>query len=117
MLKKCPRCELNYITENENVCKVCAQEIKGEQSFGDVVEVICPQCNERYVVPGKELCIYCIMENKTNKKEADDDDHEQVDSEFQDLDIEALEENTLDDLDELDEDDEEFDDYDVDEED
>ena len=116
MLKKCPKCELNYITENENVCKVCAKEMKGEQSFGDVVEVICPQCNERNVVPGKELCIFCIMENKKNKEQIGDDEHPEVDADFEDLDIDALEENAMVELEEIDVDDEDFDSFDDDEE-
>ena len=27
-LVKCPRCELNYITENEKYCKVCLREMR-----------------------------------------------------------------------------------------
>ena len=29
-LSKCPRCELNYITDGEKYCKICRQEMKGE---------------------------------------------------------------------------------------
>lgn len=43
-LVKCPRCELNYITENEKYCKVCLREMKGE-SPKDEVE-LCSVCNE-----------------------------------------------------------------------
>ena len=42
-LVKCPRCELNYITENEKYCKVCLREMKGE-SPKDEVE-LCSVCN------------------------------------------------------------------------
>ena len=27
---KCPRCELNYIQEDEQYCPVCKREMKGE---------------------------------------------------------------------------------------
>ena len=30
-LIKCPRCDLNYIQENEKLCKVCQRELKGSQ--------------------------------------------------------------------------------------
>ena len=51
--RKCPRCELNYITDNETLCKVCKREIKGD----DRLEVIdlCTVCNERPVMPGKDI--------------------------------------------------------------
>ena len=29
-LVKCPRCELNYISGNETICKVCYREIHGK---------------------------------------------------------------------------------------
>ena len=43
-LRKCPRCELNYIQEDEDYCKVCKREMKGE----DVAEEVemCTVCNE-----------------------------------------------------------------------
>lgn len=32
----CPRCELNYMNENEKMCSVCRREVKGEsEQFGD----------------------------------------------------------------------------------
>ena len=32
-LVKCPRCDLNYIREDEKYCKVCLREMKGEPSL------------------------------------------------------------------------------------
>ena len=29
-LIKCPRCDLNYIREDEKYCKVCLREMKGK---------------------------------------------------------------------------------------
>ena len=40
-LRKCPRCELNYIQENEKLCKVCLRELKGSQvedEIGDLAK-------------------------------------------------------------------------------
>ena len=58
-LKKCPRCELNYITEKEKYCKVCLREMKG--SVRDEVEM-CSICNEEPAMPGRDVCIFCLRE-------------------------------------------------------
>ena len=31
-LRKCPRCELNYIKDDEKYCNVCRREMKGGDS-------------------------------------------------------------------------------------
>ena len=46
---KCPRCELNYIREEEQYCPVCKREMKGE-SHNDPFE-LCSICNENPVMP------------------------------------------------------------------
>ena len=51
---KCPRCELNYIREEEQYCPVCKREMKGE-SHNDPFE-LCSICNENPVMPGKDVC-------------------------------------------------------------
>ena len=57
---KCPRCELNYIREEEQFCPVCKREMKGE-SREDPFE-ICSICNENPVMPGKDVCLICYKE-------------------------------------------------------
>ena len=57
---KCPRCELNYIREEEQYCSVCKREIKGE-SREDPFE-LCSICNENPVMPGKDVCLICYKE-------------------------------------------------------
>ena len=69
-LVKCPRCELNYITENEKYCKVCLREMKGE-SPKDEVE-LCSVCNEAPALPGRDVCLFCLKEmsgGNTNRAE------------------------------------------------
>ena len=64
-LVKCPRCDLNYIREDEKYCKVCLREMKGE-SKEDEVE-LCSICNEEPALPGKDICLFCLKEmNKSN---------------------------------------------------
>ncbi len=56
----CPRCELNYIIGNENYCKVCLQEMRGQTSAEETE--LCSICNENPVVPGKDVCAVCLQE-------------------------------------------------------
>ena len=57
---KCPRCELNYIREEEQYCSVCKREMKGE-AHDDPFE-LCSICNENPVMPGKDVCLMCYKE-------------------------------------------------------
>ncbi len=45
-LKKCPRCELNYIREGEKYCDICKRYMKGEAD-ADSVAATCVECGER----------------------------------------------------------------------
>ena len=70
MLKKCPRCDLNYITPDQKYCKVCLREMKGD-SGTDEVE-LCSICNEAPALPGKDVCLFCLREmNKSNSDETE----------------------------------------------
>ena len=60
-LIKCPRCELNYIYENEKICSVCKRDVRGEAEQDDILE-LCSECGEHPVMPGQELCMYCLKE-------------------------------------------------------
>ena len=57
---KCPRCEFNYIREEEQYCSVCKREMKGE-AHDDPFE-LCSICNENPVMPGKDVCYMCYKE-------------------------------------------------------
>ena len=74
-LVKCPRCDLNYIREDEKYCKVCLRELKGE-SNEDEVE-LCSICNEEPALPGRDVCLFCLKEmNKSNSAPDDDTESE-----------------------------------------
>ena len=67
-LVKCPRCDLNYIREDEKYCKICLRELKGEK-HDDEVE-LCSICNEEPALPGKDVCLFCLKEmNKSNNND------------------------------------------------
>ena len=57
---KCPRCELNYIADDEKLCKVCIREIKGGQKQDDFEP--CSICNAAPALPGKDICLGCYKE-------------------------------------------------------
>jgi len=59
-LVKCPRCDLNYITENEKYCKICLREMKGSSAKEEVE--LCSICNEAPVLPGRDVCFFCLNE-------------------------------------------------------
>ncbi|MBN1777439.1 MAG: hypothetical protein JW811_04885 [Clostridiales bacterium] len=59
-MKKCPRCELNYIADDEKLCKVCIREIKGGQKQDEFE--LCSICNAAPALPGKDICLGCYKE-------------------------------------------------------
>ncbi len=60
-LRKCPRCELNYIRDDEQYCSVCRRSMKGEAETEDTI-VMCTECGENPAVKGSELCAICLRE-------------------------------------------------------
>lgn len=59
-MKKCPRCDLNYIADDEKLCKVCIREIKGGQQHDEIEP--CSICNAAPALPGKDICLGCYKE-------------------------------------------------------
>lgn len=58
---KCPRCELNYMSDTERYCTVCKRDMHGEEEQREEVE-LCSACGERPAVLGEELCSSCMKE-------------------------------------------------------
>lgn len=60
--KKCPRCELNYILEEEDYCEVCKAELKGiNTEIEDEEDILCPKCKQNYVEAGEKFCAACLQ--------------------------------------------------------
>ena len=70
-LVKCPRCDLNYIREDEKYCKVCLRELKGENSQDEVE--LCSICNEEPALPGRDICLFCLKEMTKSNSAPDDE--------------------------------------------
>ena len=80
-LVKCPRCDLNYIREDEKYCKICLRELKGEADREEIE--LCSICNEEPALPGKDVCLFCLKEmNKSNSlpEEQEEENAEPVDT-------------------------------------
>ena len=67
-LRKCPKCELNYIKSNETICRICAAEMDKKRSRKNADSedeiVMCTECGERPAVHGKDLCEECLKEQQ-----------------------------------------------------
>ena len=93
-LHKCPKCELNYIREGEEVCEVCRREMKraqahirhSEEESEDGEVVLCSECGEAPSVRGGELCISCLKEKK-RQVELENASAVPTDDEFDDEDL------------------------------
>ena len=70
--KKCPRCGLNYILLDEELCKVCLDEMAGRKSIFDEVgdsDLICPYCEKRLMGIDDVMSSECLA--KRSKKTDD----------------------------------------------
>ncbi len=70
---KCPRCELNYIEESEGFCKICKQDMQGENAAEEVE--LCTICNERPAIPGRDICLVCLKDMTSSNEDGEDIDH------------------------------------------
>lgn len=64
-LVKCPRCELNYMSAKEKMCKVCYRELYGKLPREEIE--VCSTCREAQALPGKDVCLYCLREMNKQK--------------------------------------------------
>lgn len=71
---KCPRCELNYMTESERYCKVCLREMNGDGEQDEVE--LCSVCNEAPALPGRDVCLFCLKEMNGQNNTDDQPDTE-----------------------------------------
>ncbi len=75
---KCPRCDLNWMLEDQELCDVCKAELKLAGGItlleDDDDDNICPYCGVNYLEPGEKLCAEC-KSKKQAKRLIEDDDH------------------------------------------
>lgn len=84
--KKCTRCELNWIKEDEDLCDVCKAELKiggislieddEAEEIGE--ELICPVCKINPIEEGEDMCAACREEILAKAKPEEKDDVAEV---------------------------------------
>lgn len=62
-LRKCPKCEVNYLRPNETLCAVCASTLKRRKPVEEEV-IMCSNCGEAPAVKGSDLCEDCLKEQR-----------------------------------------------------
>ena len=80
--KLCPRCELNYIPEDEQYCGVCKAELKiGPQlqfaidDDDEASEKLCPICKINYIPINQDVCDSCRQkQDYAEEKDVEIDD-------------------------------------------
>ena len=65
-LRKCPRCELNYIRDDEKLCNVCRRAVKHEEEPEE--DLMCSECGEHPAMKGRDLCEECYKESLRQQK-------------------------------------------------
>ncbi len=60
--KRCPRCGLNYILREQQLCSVCKDELAGKKSIFDEEsygELLCPYCEKNPIDIDDIMCAEC----------------------------------------------------------
>lgn len=74
---RCPRCELNYIKEEDGFCDVCKAEIAHEDEGTTEYEkeiILCPVCKMNYINSVESMCTQCKIEQKQKQKRSGGDE-------------------------------------------
>ena len=77
--KKCPRCELNYILVEEELCQVCKTELKLAPSEEEDDMELCALCGKNLITVDQVMCDECARKRNIDDvvdELADDEDEE-----------------------------------------
>ena len=80
--KKCPRCELNYIPQDEEMCDVCKSELGMATKLLMIDDIIdddeplklCPVCKTAYIGMDENMCENCLSREKDTSELDEDND-------------------------------------------
>ena len=61
--KKCPKCELNYIRDDQQLCEICSRKYKSFDEDEQQEVIMCSECGEHPARKGKDLCAACSKES------------------------------------------------------
>ena len=93
--KKCPRCEMNWIQDTEELCEVCKAELGIKSTItlldDDYAEKalgakLCPICGINYIDENEDMCESCRADktSRAGSKHKDSSDAKQYISDYQD---------------------------------
>ena len=110
--KKCPRCDLNYIPNEDDLCDVCKAELGMESGIvllDDIIDddeplKLCPVCKTNYIGMDEEMCESCLNNFKRQESGELDDDNDDWRSYLDDEDTTDTEEDDVIPLEEMEED-------------
>lgn len=113
--KKCPRCDLNYILQEEEMCDICKAELGLESKIvllDDIIDddeplKLCPVCKTSYIGMDEDMCENCMSNYKRNEEPELDDDNDDWRTYLDDEDTKDADEDEIIPLEEL-ENDEDF---------
>lgn len=90
--KKCPRCELNYIKEDEDYCDICKAEMKliSRDSFDEDDMELCAVCGQNFISVDQVMCDACAKKRSLDDV-VDESDDEQEDKKSESWDTETAE--------------------------
>ena len=116
--KKCPRCELNYILQEEEMCDICKAELGLDSRIvllDDIIDddeplKLCPVCKTSYIGMDEEMCENCLTSYKRASGEMDEDNDDWR-TYLDDEDTKDTEEDDVIPLEEMEEDDDFEDDF------
>lgn len=117
--KKCPRCELNYIPEDEDMCDVCKSELGLESKImllDDIIDEeeplkLCPSCKAAYIGMDEDMCENCLARASQEVSDDIDEDSDDWRTYLDDEDTEVLGEDDIIPLEELEDDEDDDDDF------
>lgn len=113
--KKCPRCELNYILQEEEMCDICKSELGLDTRIvllDDIIDddeplKLCPVCRTSYIGMDEDMCENCLANYKRGDDPELDEDNDDWRSYLDDDDTKDTDEEDIIPLEEL-ENDEDF---------
>ena len=85
---RCPRCELNFMREDEQLCSVCRRELQGDLQE-DTYE-LCSICGENPVMPGRDVCYACHKEMMQQDEDQEEEEEEEEESQDIEIDMENV---------------------------
>ena len=116
--KKCPRCELNYILQEEEMCDICKAELGLDSRIvllDDIIDddeplKLCPVCKASYIGMDEDMCENCLSNYKRAESGEMDEDNDDWRSYLDDEDTKDSESDDEIPLEELESEDDDFED-------